>query len=132
MQYALVVTKGKNRELYKMYDNIEQAERKLKKSFKENGVVIKVPEVKSGFRIYKNNFYYMTIVNESKNILFLNNTDNPMELDDCILKLNIDKYFYLEIFNGEIEEYDEKFIDNCIVDDFGCDFQEENSNNYNE
>lgn len=130
MQYALVITKGKDKELYKIYDNIEQAERKLKKSFQTNGKIVKIPNIKSGLKIFRNERYYATIVRSSKNLYFLNNTENPMFYDDCILKTNMEKYFYLGRFDEGIELYDSEFID-CVLEDLGDEVANDNENENN-
>jgi hypothetical protein len=127
MEYHVVSVKGKGRysddfELIKTYGDREEADKKiqkmLKKDAKLNLKVVAVPDVRAGLKLYKRGgLYYMTIVQESKNIYFLNSTQNEMELDDCILKTNIYKYFYMGIFDDNLEQFDSDYEKNVWIDD---------------
>ena len=112
MQYALIKTNTTGNELYKLYDEYKQAERKLKKSFSENGKILEIPEVRAGLRLYRNkdNSYYGTIIKETKSLFLVNDTENIDEMSTPILKDNmIKKWFVSGFLKDGIEDIDERF-----------------------
>jgi hypothetical protein len=118
MQYALVVTKGKDKELYKLYDNYEKAEKKLKKSFKENGTILEIPEVRAGLVLYRADLrYYGTIIHETKCLWLINDTDKMNEISTPILKEHIINFFIKGVFKDGIEEYDENYVNEYYKDE---------------
>jgi hypothetical protein len=129
MRYAVILTKDK--ELYKIYDTIEQAEKKSNKLTKENknNEVIPIPsEFKAGLKLYKNGIYKKTIVEETKTLFMLNNTENMEFIPDPVLKDNLINYFVRGYFTCDYEDYDEKYV-NCVhivnEEDIKVNFEEE-------
>jgi hypothetical protein len=133
MKYSLVLQGKNSYEVLDTKDTMELANKrleKLSKKLKRTDIkIIGVPEVGAGSKLYRNGRYYATVVNESKDILFINNTENPMFYDDCILKTNIEKYFYLGKFDEGIESIDEDYMNNLCIDDYNEDFNNEDTEN---
>lgn len=133
MQYLLRIYKEGRNQLYKIYNDQIQAERKIKKSFndiKYKAKVIKIPNIKPGLILYKNNKqYFGTIVKETASMWLIANTELAIDDTNPFLKETfIDKFMNEQLEDG-YEEYDELYVNNAYIT---VDKIEEDYKNYEE
>ncbi|WP_297419420.1 hypothetical protein [Clostridium sp.] len=108
MNYYIKTLKELNYELSEPFNTYEEAESKYKhlhEKTKRKSTIIKIPYIKNGLVLYKNNEPYKTIVGYSANLYFLkkNPYDNN-EMTDIVRKEILIKWFIEEKLNP-IEEY---------------------------